>query len=164
MQLQTLPKFLTENECDTWCRRIDVALRERECTHQHQHHAPAWLHNDQEATHLLRERVRMWRLPYEVCGDRVTMGRYQVGQHLGMHRDEPLQGGDASLLVYLNGDIEGGNTAFSDPCVHVTPEAGKAIVFDISALHMAEPVVSGVKYILGCELIAAVDEHGVRPL
>ncbi len=93
------------------------------------------------------------------------MGCYRAGQYLGMHRDEPLQGGDASLLVYLSSAMEGGKTAFyshttaAEPHMRVTPEAGTAILFDISALHAAEPIASGTKCILGCELNAVLEHR-----
>lgn len=65
------------------------------------------------------------------------------------HRDEPLQGGTHTLLVYLT-DAEGA-TFFGDNAV-VEPHVGRAVLFGVRVPHCAIPCASQ-KCIVACEVM-----------
>ena len=124
-----------------------------------------WLQEDAETLELLRkalERMATGAGPiFRVVGDRVTYGIAHGDKNgcLGLHADEPLQGGTHSLLVYLNDIPEGsgGRTRFFKGIkntVSVRPELGKGIVFDIGTIHDTEPLAEGrVKVVVACEVV-----------
>ena len=128
-----------------------------------------WLQEDAYALELLQNalgrRDETSKL-YRIVGDRVTYGiaHGEKRGRLGLHADEPLQGGTHSLLVYLNDIPEGsgGGTRFHEGeddgsfyrTVSVRPEHGKGIVFDIVALHDTEPIAKDhSKFVVACEVI-----------
>lgn len=100
----------------------------------------------------------------------LQMVHYQVNQHYTAHHDftfPPSQNAYqptrfATLLLYLNDDMEGGETIFpkamsahSSNGIQITPEAGKAVLFynvlpdgnmDDLSQHAAAPVKRGEKW------------------
>ena len=62
-----------------------------------------------------------------------------------------------TLLIYLNDDYEGGHTIFYDDnwkqIESISPERGKALLFDIDLWHRGDILVSGTKQWIGCEII-----------
>ena len=79
---------------------------------------------------------------FEIVGDRITVGNTDAGIH--EHRDESYQtGGEKSLLVYLTNVGDGGDTVFVEDGIRVHPVAGRAVLFDVRALHRADPVSEG---------------------
>jgi prolyl 4-hydroxylase len=87
--------------------------------------------------------------------------RYGPGAGLGPHYDGQFKSGDqisvATLLVYLNDDFEGGETAFLDDeenvLSEVVPVAGMALVLRQDVYHMAAAVTKGVKYLLRTDVM-----------
>ncbi len=91
-------------------------------------------------------------------------GEYKVHHdyfHLGQdYTDEMMKMGGQrthTFLIYLNDNFEGGETEFPKLDIKVTPEAGKALIWDNlredgkpdrKSLHAGLPVISGQKYIL----------------
>ncbi|MBW4466977.1 MAG: 2OG-Fe(II) oxygenase [Pegethrix bostrychoides GSE-TBD4-15B] len=97
------------------------------------------------------------KFPYaEPC----TLLRYQPGQFYKRHIDNILLGSrfeeleqglpcrDVSIVGYLNGEFEGGETYFDRQDVKVRPEAGAVLVFPASFTHPHEslPLRQGEKY------------------
>ncbi len=92
--------------------------------------------------------------------------RYQTGGHFIEHSDwwdEINSHGvkthrQATFMVYLNSDFEGGQTHFRYAGITIEPEPGKALLFTYGAdyktkhhpnsYHSGLPVTSGTKYIL----------------
>lgn len=92
--------------------------------------------------------------------------RYSDGGHFALHSDRfpivnshgVMTNRKATMIVYLNNDFEGGQTAFPRINVTVDPAPGKAIVFEHGPhfaqtfhplmLHRGEPVIAGTKFIL----------------
>jgi predicted 2-oxoglutarate/Fe(II)-dependent dioxygenase YbiX len=77
--------------------------------------------------------------------------RYHRGGRYVEHRDRPAPDDPRrvlSVICYLNDDITGGATTFTELDVSVQPAAGVAIAFDPSLMHRADPVVDGVKYVI----------------
>lgn len=99
----------------------------------------------------------------------VTQGqKYEVGQEFKDHTDyfgkEAMKGhGDKwgnrtwTFMIYLNEDVEGGETEFKRLGISFTPKKGTAVVWrnmkedgtvNPFTLHAGRPVKSGVKYII----------------
>jgi len=78
--------------------------------------------------------------------------RYYPGAAITPHADAPTRIDSAdttlTLVVYLNGDFEGGTTVFPELCLEVRPQAGSALIFDHNFIHASSTVYSGTKYIL----------------
>jgi Rps23 Pro-64 3,4-dihydroxylase Tpa1-like proline 4-hydroxylase len=113
-----------------------------------------WLETNPTHVAYLQQRLSFFG-DYQVVGDKVVLGVYHVGEYLGVHADEPLQGGSASLLIYLNDVEDGGETVFyknDREEYRIKPKEGQAIIFDIHRRHAALPVHKGKKYIFGCEV------------
>jgi predicted 2-oxoglutarate/Fe(II)-dependent dioxygenase YbiX len=92
--------------------------------------------------------------------ERFRFYRYDVGQRFAPHTDGCFErpNGERSFftfMVYLNGDMEGGETAFHrrHPPLRVTPERGKALVFFHRQLHEGLPVTKGRKYVLRTDVM-----------
>jgi hypothetical protein len=82
------------------------------------------------------------RANFKLVGSLMTYGCSDQGMH--EHADEPLQGGDYSILIYLS-DVPGGSggeTVFDTCNEHITPRKGRAVLFDIHLPHRASPVTN----------------------
>ena len=90
--------------------------------------------------------------------ERLRFYRYDTGQRFFWHFDGPFERSPTEVsaltfMVYLNDGCEGGETEFNfrpvggitddDPVVRVTPEPGKALVFNHRILHQGAAVRSG---------------------
>ena len=140
------PLFLNAQECLDVCTYIDDKIVDSN------HHV--WLADaDNETQHfleLLKDKLA-FLLDFVPVGNKVTLGRYNVGQYLHKHVDGSYQGGTHSLLIYLNTPEGGGETMFDDGTC-ISPVQGTMIIFGIHELHEALVVTKGHKYILGCEV------------
>ncbi len=88
--------------------------------------------------------------------ERFRFYRYRPGQRFRHHTDGVYvaDNGDFSqftLLVYLNDDFEGGETAFTR--LAVKPERGAALVFHHQVEHAGAEVLSGAKYVLRTDVM-----------
>ena len=86
-----------------------------------------------------------------VVGTKVTYGMTDSG---GMHRhvDGSLQGGEFSLVVYLDCCEESGRIVFCESGMKIKPKKGRCVVFDVHALHETEPS-GGRRVFLACECV-----------
>ena len=183
-RVTVIPSFLSDDKCDRLRLRVlerSISIRIRGsgsgskgCGDAGMRPtAPAsscWLQEDADALALLQRALdRAGRGLAVVPGSRVTYGVYSGGGGgLARHADEPLQGGDLSLLVYLNDVTEGagGTTKFyasataAEPWKVCRPVRGCAVLFDVGAPHEAEPVAEGhLKVVVACEV-----RKGASPL
>jgi prolyl 4-hydroxylase len=116
----------------------------------------------------LWERVRA-HVPAERDGgravglnERFRYYRYEPGQYFRWHYDGCFERSREersllTLMVYLNGDLLGGETEFDtgldeDP-LRVRPETGKALLFEHHVRHQGAPVLDGVKYVLRTDVM-----------
>jgi hypothetical protein len=117
------------------------------------------LRNDEGASAYLSaiqtELVRHGITNIVVVGDRIVCGSYGEGEGLHSHRDGSLQGGDLTLIVYLNDVEEGGCIVFDDCGVKIRPKKHRCIIFSVDKLHHVEPVTRGRRCIIGCECALA---------
>ncbi len=84
--------------------------------------------------------------------DLIEVYRYEAGQYIALHVDSPRRIADgsfsnATLLVYLSDDVEGGSTRFPDQSLHVEPVRGRAVLFSHGVPHEARAVIAGTKFV-----------------
>lgn len=108
---------------------------------------------------MLLARLRP-RLPERLMGmalsgikERMRCYRYRVGEYFAPHGDQSYPGGPGersllTLMVYLNDDFVGGQTAFLDLKQAITPRRGRALLFQHMVLHEGQAVTEGTKYVL----------------
>ncbi len=88
--------------------------------------------------------------------ERLRFYRYDPGQRFAPHRDGHVarsadERSFVTLLVYLNGDCQGGHTRLIG--ADVAPRAGAALCFDHELLHEGAPVTSGRKLVLRSDVM-----------
>lgn len=177
--LFTVSDFLTQKECEAFVRCAEA----RGLEHQGSGgpaKGEAFRDNERLADHNVELASTLWqaglRELFEDIGlkSRVAVGlnpnirlyRYGEGQRFGPHYDESvdMDGGGATeftLLVYLTGNLSGGETVFYDRrkvVAEVAPVAGMALFHVHGArclLHEAKPVMKGVKYVLRSDVVFA---------
>ena len=92
------------------------------------------------------------------CGlnELLRVSRYDAGQQFRPHTDRSHERADGeksllSVLFYLSGDFEGGQTWFKDHAA--LARKGCALVFDHDLLHAGRPVSRGRKYVLRSDVM-----------
>lgn len=89
--------------------------------------------------------------------ERFRCYRYTPGQRFAPHYDGAVaRGGEESeitVLLYLNDDCEGGETAFPEHGLRIRPERGMALLFQHAVLHEGCPVALGRKYVLRTDVM-----------
>lgn len=88
---------------------------------------------------------------------RLRVYRYAAGERHGAHWDTvvELPGGVKSLLTlvfYLNDGFTGGDTDFPELERRISPQAGRALLFQHRILHEATTVESGEKFVLRTDI------------
>jgi predicted 2-oxoglutarate/Fe(II)-dependent dioxygenase YbiX len=92
--------------------------------------------------------------------ERFRCYRYAPGQRFAPHHDGAFrrsadEASELTLMVYLNDDFGGGQTAFLDHGIAVWPRAGTALLFQHGLLHEGAVVTSGIKYVLRSDVMYA---------
>ena len=91
--------------------------------------------------------------------ERLRFYRYEPGQRFVWHCDGAFvralgERSQLTLMLYLNGDFEGGATDFDvDPALSVRPERGMALLFAHRVRHQGAEVTRGVKYVLRTDVM-----------
>ncbi|MBW4673643.1 MAG: 2OG-Fe(II) oxygenase [Desmonostoc geniculatum HA4340-LM1] len=57
-----------------------------------------------------------------------------------------------ALVVYLNDEFQGGETVFPQRGIKISPQLGKAVLFNHSILHEGAKVFKGLKYIIRTDI------------
>ena len=95
--------------------------------------------------------------------ERVRVYRYRPGQFFAPHRDGHYRRPGTrdqsiyTVLLYLNDDYTGGETAFVQGDVRHRPVAGSALCFVHPLVHEGVPVRSGRKYVLRTDVMYRID-------
>ena len=105
--------------------------------------------------------------PFRLVGinERLRCYRYKVGQQFSPHMDHwyrpsPRQITLHTVLVYLNGGFEGGETRFMEQIEEVVvPQAGLVAVFQHKIRHEGCEVRAGVKYAFRTDVLYESDEE-----
>ncbi|CAG7581063.1 MAG: 2OG-Fe(II) oxygenase superfamily protein [uncultured marine phage] len=88
--------------------------------------------------------------------------KYGKGHFFNQHRDGPYirnsqEASHVTLLIYLNEDYDGGETAFKDPgqedFVSLTPKTGMGCMFIHKKLHRGNEVLDGIKYAIRTDIM-----------
>ena len=84
--------------------------------------------------------------------------RYAPGQYFRPHLDgcferNDIERSELTLMVFLNGDFEGGETAFEQPETVIKPEPGTALLFFHALRHEGCEVRRGKKYVLRSDVM-----------
>lgn len=175
--LFTVSQFLTEEECEAFIKVAEA----RGLQHQGSGgpaKGEAFRDNERLSDQNPILANNLWKSGFEnlftniVVQGKVAVGlnpnirlyRYSRGQRFGPHYDESvdLDGGgrtEYTLLVYLSGGLEGGETLFYEKkrvVAQVAPVAGMAL-FHVHGgrclLHEAKAVSKGVKYVLRSDVV-----------
>ena len=108
--------------------------------------------------------------PATGLNERFRFYRYDPGQTFRPHYDGYFARDDErsqlTFMVYLSGGCVGGDTVLhiqddgltlaDGTSIHVTPEPGKALVFEHQLLHEGAPVLAGRKYVLRTDVLYRV--------
>ena len=167
----TVSELLSKQECDEWIALAEgIGFSDAPITTAFGFvHAPEVRNNtrvmldDVKRAAALWERVREHvpekRDGWRVLGlnERFRFYRYEPGQYFRWHYDGAFQRSATersllTLMVYLNGGMEGGATQF-DGLGDVVPEAGKALLFQNAIRHQGAPVERGLKYVLRTDVM-----------
>jgi prolyl 4-hydroxylase len=97
--------------------------------------------------------VRLMGMTLSGIKERMRCYRYEPGEYFAPHGDQSYPGGPGersllTLMVYLNDDFEGGQTAFLDLNKIIDPRRGRALLFQHMVLHEGRTVTTGSKYVL----------------
>lgn len=92
------------------------------------------------------------------ANERFRCYRYKPGQQFKPHFDGSFRRSEheeslLTLMVYLNDNFEGGQTAFLDVGVTAVPRAGSVLLFQHRMLHEGCQVISGTKYVLRSDVM-----------
>lgn len=114
--------------------------------------------SERPAVHALNRRLAAASGTDERCGEPLQILRYRPGQQYRSHHDAVADDNQRiiTMLVYLNADYTGGETAFFAPGLKLRGNVGDALLFrnadsagrpDPAALHAGLPVTAGEKLI-----------------
>ena len=91
--------------------------------------------------------------------ERFRVYRYHVGQRFSPHfdgcfiREDGVEESALTFMIYLDDGCVGGETAFLDHGVVVTPETGSALFFHHPILHEGRVIERGVKHVLRSDVM-----------
>jgi predicted 2-oxoglutarate/Fe(II)-dependent dioxygenase YbiX len=89
---------------------------------------------------------------------RLRVYRYGAGERHGAHWDTVVELDDGvrsllTLVFYLNDDVAGGATEFSELRRTIEPKRGRALLFQHRVLHEATAVTRGTKLVLRTDVL-----------
>lgn len=184
-QIYIIPNFLHGKECDALIKYFETNLPPKASAGGKPKRGEAFRNNDRQALQDAGLAQEIWNGMQKVVQEssisttRVPRGlnsnirvyRYRQGHSFGAHYDESVQDKatglwtDWTLLIYLNEDMEGGETVFykdstyknrkPDPIV-VQPKKGMALLHRHGThclLHEAMEVTSGSKWVLRSDVL-----------
>lgn len=164
--IYTIPNFFTDEECENY-KELVIRPPNGSCafTNTGLFSNRKWI--DPSLANTFYKKLCKYIEPSDLAiraNNIIMTGKYEPGQQFNMHTDTGLfydrtskEKSRWTLLIYLNADYEGGKTLFYDdnwqPTEDITPEKGKALLFDIDLWHRGDILKSGIKYWIGCEII-----------
>lgn len=182
-QIYVIPKFLDSKECDSLITYFETHLPPKASAGGRPKRGEAFRNNDRQSIEDPSLAELLWKGMQEVVQESLTRSkglnsnirvyRYRKGHSFGAHYDESVQDKatglwtDWTLLIYLNEDMEGGETVFyressyknrkPEPIV-VQPKKGMALLHRHGThcmLHEARQVLSGNKWVLRSDVLVA---------
>lgn len=168
--IYTIPKFLNDEECETYKQLIVNPPKE-----SYNFTDSGIFKNrkfiDTTLTEVFYNKLMKHFEPSDLLvrpNNLIMTGHYEEGEQFNLHTDTGLyynrntkEKSRWTLLIYLNEDYEGGHTQFYDDSWNlretIKPEKGKALLFDIDLWHRGDNIKIGKKYWIGCEIIGKFD-------
>lgn len=175
--IQEIPNFLTEQECNT----IIELSRDKLFTskvyssdqdllsNNSRKSKQCWLDDQDPVIKNISDRIKYYTNTHDNYHEQLQVVNYQPGGFFRPHYDacegdenfckrmnEPNGPRYLTILIYLNDDFTGGETIFPQINKTVKPKLGKAIIFQNvdergviikKAIHGGEPVKSGEKWV-----------------
>lgn len=180
-QIYVIPKFLNVKECDALINYFETHLPLKESAGGKPKRGEAFRNNDRQSMEDPLLAADLWQGMQKVVQESLTRSkglnsnirvyRYRKGHSFGAHYDESVKDKttglwtDWTLLIYLNEDMEGGETVFyressyknrkPEPIV-VQPKKGMALLHRHGThcmLHEARQVLSGNKWVLRSDVL-----------
>ena len=163
--LLTVQDVYSEEECRQFVQRIECNAPTLASNNRMYRNQDRVLQDDpataQDLFFRLKEHLPHRIRSFDLVGlnERLRYYRYQRGQRFSPHKDHWYRPTDRritlySVLVYFNGDFEGGETRFSEQVDRViTPEAGSAAIFQHKLEHEGCEVRRGVKYAMRTDVL-----------
>lgn len=158
--LWTAEDLYTPEECARFIVRIEAAKPGLATNNPLYRDQDRVIEDDPDTAADLMRRLRP-HLPPKIGGlnlyglnERLRMYRYRPGQKFSLHTDHWYQPTPhritlLTVLVYFNGDFQGGETQFHQELrATIRPRPGRVAVFQHKVNHEGRPVTSGVKYAL----------------
>lgn len=163
--LWTVDDVYSADECQAAVAAIEAAAPNLATNNPMYRNQDRVMRDDPETTAVLFERLRS-SLP-EVIGELRLVGlnerlryyRYKVGQKFEAHMDHWYRPDERritllTVLVYFNGDFEGGETRFMEQVEEtVVPRPGLAAVFQHKIRHEGCEVTEGRKYAMRTDVL-----------
>ena len=163
--LWVIEDIYSPKECDQFIQLIEASSPMLATNNPLYRNQDRVMTDDPKRSQDLFERLRPY-LP-EKMGDlvlmrlneRLRMYRYRIGQSFTAHMDHWYRPNDAQItlhtvLVYFNGNFEGGETIFQEQVEQiVVPKAGMVAIFQHKIRHEGAIVRRGIKYAMRTEVI-----------
>jgi len=176
-----LPNFLTRHECQAWIAFMEAQqpldyVKQRGTRYMASRECYRFSRQDAAMSHRLFERLRdntqllqALQLPNGLgqqqgqpvtCNPNLRLYKYCEGHSFGQHIDEANAVAGVgvtrlTVLIYLS-ECEGGATRFQGN-VAFEPQPGAILLHvhgeDLCLEHEADPVISGIKYVLRTDLV-----------
>lgn len=163
--LWTVEGIYTPDECARIIEQIEAGAPSLATNNPLYRNQDRIMRDDPDASAELFERLRP-HLPEsigELClaglNERLRYYRYREGQHFEAHMDHWYQPSPTritllTVLVYFNGDFEGGETRFMEQLeACVVPRPGLVAVFQHKVRHEGCAVTRGTKYAMRTEVL-----------
>lgn len=163
--LWTVPRVYTPQECEAIVEKIESWAPSLATNNPIYRDQDRVMRDDPKMAEDLFARLRphlpptIGDLSLRRLNERLRFYRYQAGQRFAPHMDHWYQPNDREItlltvLVYFNGDFEGGETQFEEQlAATVAPEPGLVAVFQHKVRHAGCPVQSGTKYAMRTDVL-----------
>lgn len=163
--LWSVDDVYSNEECDAFIAEIERASPSIATNNPIYRNQDRVMRDDPETSSALFGRLRghlpetIGELSLSRLNERLRFYRYSPGQEFKEHMDHwhkvsPTEITLLTVLVYFNGDFEGGETRFTEQLEEVVkPEAGRVAIFQHKVRHEGCPVLSGIKYAVRTDVI-----------
>lgn len=166
-----IKEFMSKEECKKWIKfseekgyelaKINMEFRTQVVNTSIRDNKRV-IYDNEELALSLWDRIR----PYVIteteygiaCGlnERFRFYKYLPKQQFRTHQDGSFirnikEWSSYTLIIYLNEEMEGGDTEF--PGFSIQPKTGAALIFKHEIVHAGLPIKTGVKYVLRTDIM-----------
>ena len=137
-----IESFLSKTECQHYKDLIDLVFLSPEVMIEQ-------MSDGRLIIPELQNRIMASNNNITLCNNQFYFNRMRVGRNMNVHVDQAEEFYNATCLIYLNEEFEGGDTEFykdylgrEEPFDIVKAKTGKMIIFDINIPHAVSKVLS----------------------